>query len=143
MLKRHTFWLNTAIVFLILTGLIHSWSLIGEPQPENETEKQMLDLMSTYKLNLGPGFSPTMSDLVTALSSCFTWLYLFGGTILIYLVRKKVNNEILKGVTGIHVIFFGICFIVNLIFTFLPPIILTGLCFLFLTLSYLMFPKTT
>jgi hypothetical protein len=142
MLKRHTFWLKTAIVFLLLTGLIHSISLFGGLQSENETEKQLLELMSSYHLKLDPFFSPTMADLYTALSSCFTLLYLFGGVSLIFLLQKKAPADILKGMTGIAVIFFGISFAINFALTFIFPIVLTGLCFLFLVLAYLLFPKT-
>jgi hypothetical protein len=143
MFMRHTLWLIMSIVFLLLTGGIHSLSLIGGPQPTNDTEKQMIDLMTTYHMSLDPYFSPTMMDFFTDLSSCFTWLYLFGGILLIYLLRKKVANDILKGVTGIYVIFFGISFAMALAFTFIYPIVLTALCFLFLAMSYFLIPKTT
>jgi hypothetical protein len=142
MLKRHTFWLKVAIVFLILTGAIHSLSLFGGLKGETETEKQMIELMTTYHLKLGPYFSPTMSSLFTALSSCFTWLYLFGGVVLIYTMKKDVSNNVLKGIIGICVIFFGISFVVNFILTFIYPIVLTGLCFIFLLFAYLLYPKT-
>jgi hypothetical protein len=49
MLKRHTFWLWAAVVFLLLTGAIHSISLFISPTPQNETERQMLFLMMSYK----------------------------------------------------------------------------------------------
>ena len=49
MLKRYKFWLWLAVVFLLLTGAIHSIGLFISPVPANETERQMLKLMSTYK----------------------------------------------------------------------------------------------
>ena len=47
----------------------------------------------------------------------------------------------MKGVVGIHVLVFGICFAVMAVFTFLPPIVLTGLIFLSLLLAYFLMPR--
>jgi len=70
MLKRYTFWFSAAVIFQFLTGIIHSLSLFIAPSPENEAERQMFDLMTTHKLNMGGGFHPTFFNLFTALSSC-------------------------------------------------------------------------
>ena len=47
----------------------------------------------------------------------------------------------MKGVACIHVLVFAICFAVMAVFTFLPPIILSGLIFLSLLLGYLLIPR--
>jgi hypothetical protein len=141
MLKRYTFWLWLAVVFLFLTGLIHSIGLFISPAPANETERQMLDLMMTYKLDLGAGFHKSMWSLFTALSSCFTFLCLLGGLNIAYLLKKKVAPGILKGIVRIHVLVFGVCFVVMVIFTFLPPIVLTGLVVLFLAIGLFTIPS--
>ena len=54
-----------------------------------------------------------------------------------YLVRKRVSTEIMRGVLAIDLLVFGICFVVVAIFTFLLPIILTGLIVLFLALAFI------
>jgi len=43
----------------------------------------------------------------------------------------------MRGVIAIDLLVFGICFIVMAVFTFLPPIVLTGLIALFLTIALL------
>ena len=141
MLKRYTFWLWLAVVFLFLTGLIHSISLFVSPAPANETERQLLDLMMNYKQDLGAGFHKSMWNLFTALSSCFTFLYLLGGLNITYLLKKKVRLGILKGIVRIHLLVFGVCFVVMAIFTFLPPIVLTGLLVLFLAIGLFTIPS--
>jgi hypothetical protein len=65
MLKRYTFWLWMAVVFMFLTGAVHSISLFVSPVPANEVERQMIELMTTYKSDLGAGFHPTMENLFT------------------------------------------------------------------------------
>ena len=141
MLKRYAFWLWLAVVFLFLTGLIHSIGLFISPVPANETERQMLDLMNNYKQDMGAGFHRSMWSLFTALSSCFTFLCLLGGLNISYLLKKKVAPGILKGIVRIHVLVFGVCFVVMVIFTFLPPIVLTGLLVLFLAIGLFTIPS--
>jgi ABC-type spermidine/putrescine transport system permease subunit I len=140
MLKRYTFWLWLAVVFLSLTGVIHSIGLFIRPTPGNEVERQMLDLMMNYKQDFGAGFHTSMWNLFIALSSCFTFLCLLGGLTLAYLLKKRVAPDVLKGIVRIQLLVFGICFIVMSVLTFLPPIVLTGLCVLFLAIGSVMFP---
>ena len=52
-----------------------------------------------------------------------------------YLLKKKVEAEIMRGLIVIDLLVFGICFLVMAVFTFLVPIVLTGLIVLFLTLA--------
>jgi hypothetical protein len=140
-LKRYSSWLWTAVVFQFLTAAIHSLSFFRRPIPQNETERQLFDLMMTYRRDLGGGFQPTMENLFTALSACFPILCLLGGLTIAYCLKKKVTTDILKGIVRIQVVIFGMTFAVMLIFTFLPPIVLTGLVFLLLLAGSFMIPR--
>ena len=142
MLKRYTFWLWLAVVFLFLTGSVHSLSLFIAPQPANEVERQMIELMTTHKQNMGAGFHPSMWNLLTALSSCFSFLSFITGLTLAYLLKKRVDPGILKGIVRIDLLVFAGCFIVMAIFTFLLPILMTGLCVLFLAVGLLLMPTS-
>ena len=130
MLKSYRFWLWFAVVVLLLNALIHSITLFVEPAPANETERQLVSLLVNYKSDFGAGFHRSMKEIFIALSACFSMLCLLGGLTLLYLLRKQAEVRIMKGVVCIHVVVFGICFAVMAVFTFLPPIILTGLIFL-------------
>ena len=143
MLKKHTFWLKGAIILQFLTAFLHSLSFVNKPIAHDETEKQLLDLMDTYKMDLGGGFTPTMNDIYLSLSACMPLLLILGGWINLYILKRKAEENILKGIVAINVIVFGVCFIVMAVFTFLPPIICTGLIFIFLLASLLTFPKQT
>jgi hypothetical protein len=139
MLSKYTFWLKTASVFQIITGLIHSLGLFQDMQGQNETEVKMLDLMTTHKMDMGAGMFHSMMDIFLALSSCFTFLYLLGGINNFFLL-KKLEPSALKGYLLISIIIFGVCFAVMFFMTFLPPIILTGLVFILLVISYITVP---
>lgn len=143
MLKRFTFWLWIALVFQLLTGGIHALSLIGAPVASNNTEQQLIDLMTHYRFDLGAGFHRSMWDLFRALSTCFTLLCLLGGLTNIYLLRKKVDPGVIKGLVGIQLVVFAIGFAVIAALTFLPPIILTGLVVLLLAVAYFTTPRTS
>jgi len=124
------------VALLFLTAAVHSLSLFVSPIPENEAERMLHQLFTTYQKDLGGGFHRTFSDLFTALSSCFSFVCLLGGLINAYLLKKKVSAEILRGITLINVIVFGGIFAVMAFFTFLPPIILTGLILVTLLAGY-------
>ncbi len=141
MLKRYTFWLSAAVLFMLITAVLHSLSLFVSPAPENDTERQMLSLITTYKMDAGAGFQPTYSNLFTALSSCFSFVCLLGGLTLGYLMIKHTEPKLMKGVIGINTVIFGAIFVVMAVFTFLPPIVCTGLIFINLLLAYLVVPK--
>lgn len=129
------FWLRAAAILQLVTGAIHALGFVLQPEPSNDTESKLMELMSTYRFDMAP-FHPTMQHLTEALSSCFTFLYFLGGTTILYLSGKGLSPETWKGLTGIQVLIFGAAFLVMLLLTFLPPIILTGLVFVTLCLAY-------
>jgi len=57
-------------VWLVLLGLVHSISLFQRLVPANDTERQLLDLMTNYKFNL-PGSLRSMDDLMRGFSIAF------------------------------------------------------------------------
>lgn len=129
-------------MFQFITGLLHGLSFFAEPQPANDTERQLQELLNNYKSDMGAGFHRSVGELFISISACFTLLFLFGGLINWYLLRKKVSNDLLSGMVSIQVIIFGICFVVMLLFAFLPPIVLSGMVFLTLLLGWVTIRKT-
>jgi hypothetical protein len=140
-MKKYTFWVKAAAVFMLLTAAVHLISLFVAIDPQNDTERQLVEAISK-KLDMGAGFHRSFANLFTALSSCFSLLCLLGGLLVFYLGRKIPDAQIWKGILNINLLVFGICFVVMAVFTFLPPIILTGLIFLSLILARLTVPKT-
>ena len=54
MLKKFSFWLWGLVTFQLLTALFHSISFFVKPEPANDTEKQLQDLLDNYKKIWGP-----------------------------------------------------------------------------------------
>jgi hypothetical protein len=142
-MTNYNTWLKITAISQFIFAIIHVTSLFVSLPPNNETEKQLFALMDTYKLDLGAGFHRTMNDLTLVFSACFCLLFLLGGLLNWYLLRKKLEPQIMKGVITINLVIFGICFVLTTIFTFLVPIIFTGLIVLFLILSRFTIPKNS
>jgi hypothetical protein len=141
-MKKYSTWLKTTAIMQFITALIHATTLFVTLPPNNETEKQLLTLMDTYKFDLGAGFHRTMGDMLLVLSACLCLVCLLGGLLNWYLLRKKVGPEIMKGLININLLVFGILLGLTIAFAFLLAIILSGLIFLFLIFSRLTVNRT-
>jgi len=141
MLKRYAFWTKVTIVLQFLTAGVHSISFFVEPDLKTDTERQLHELITTYHPEMGAGFHPSFWNLFTALSACFPLLCLLGGLTLGYLLWKKASPSLMKGILAINVLIFGVTFVVMALFTFPPPIIVTGLIFGTLLIAYILTPR--
>src|SRR5258705_13941947 len=141
-MKKYSTWLKTAAILQFIAAIIHAITLFVTLPPTNETEKQLFTLLDTYRFDFGGGFHRTMGQLIFALSACFCFVCLLGGLLNWYLLRKKVEPEIMKGVITNNLLVFGILFGLTATFAFLLPIILSGLIFLFLIFSRLTMTRT-
>jgi len=130
-MRNYKTWFLTAIVLQFITAALHSLSFFNTPVPQNDQEKLLFDLMRNYRQDLG-GMRVSTEELMLALSACFALLYLFGGLVNLFLLRKSQDLALHRGLLWINVVVFGICFAVMAKFTFPPPIVLTGLVWLFL-----------
>jgi hypothetical protein len=141
MLKRYTLWLVAAILFEVLTAVLHSLSFIVAPDLNNDTERQIHDLTHNYYADMGAGFHRSFWNLFTALSTCYTLLCLLGALTMGYLLLKHTEPNLMKGLIGIHAAIFGVCLLVMVFFAFLPPIIMTGLIFINLLAAFILCPR--
>ncbi|MFN0138974.1 MAG: LIC_13387 family protein [Pyrinomonadaceae bacterium] len=141
MLRRYTFWLSAAVLFQLITAVMHSFSFFMSPKIENETERQLYELVTTYRMATGDGFSPTFMSLFTAMSVCFTLVCLLGGLTLGYMLLKNSEPKLMKGLIAINLAVFGVLFVVMIVFTFLPPVVFTGLIFVNLLAAYIFVPR--
>lgn len=134
-MKLYRISINASIIFLILTGILHSLSFIAKPEPANDTEKQLMDLMQNYKMDMGAGFVRTFIQIFNSLSACFTLLCLFGGILLYYLNKNNIGKQLMTGVLNIYLVFFGVLFVLMWTLTFLPPILCVTFVFFSLFIS--------
>lgn len=134
-MKSFRFFLVTGAVIQVFTALMHAVTLFIPPQAANEEEQKLVDLFVNYKQDMGAGYHRTMYELFLSISVCFTLLFLFGGMLNIFLLRKRVGPELMTGILSLEVLIFGICFAIMLAYAFLVPIVLSGLVFMTLLMS--------
>lgn len=136
MLSKFSFWIWGTIITQLLTALFHSLSFISSSKPRNEAEKQLIDLITNYKINMGAGINRSFYNLFIGVSICFTFIYLLGGILNWYFLKAGISAGAWKGFLLIQLIIYGVIFLLQVRFTFLPPIIVTGLVFIFLAGTY-------
>lgn len=140
MLSNFSFWIWATIISQLLTAIFHSISFFVKDKPRNDSEKQLVDLVKNYKLDMGAGIKRSFGELFIGVSICFTFIYIFGAILNWYFLQNGISPAIWKGFILIEMIIYGIVFFLQVRFTFLPPIIVTGLVFLFLAGTYFLYP---
>lgn len=121
-----------SIVCLFLTAALHSISLFVAHEGTNEIEKQFVETMTQYQMDMGAGYHRTFQQIFISLSACFSLLCLFGSMLLWYLLKHQTPKTVMTGILNIYLLIFGILVVLMWVFTFLPPIICTSLSLVFL-----------
>jgi hypothetical protein len=124
-------------VALLILGLVHSLSLIREKVPANDTEKQLLGLMSSYKFNL-MGSIRTMNDLVRGFSISFMLAAL--GFALFDLLLFRERAGLLKRAALANIIWLAAMTAVALRYFFNIPTSFLSVTLLIFVLAWLKLP---
>lgn len=130
-----------AVLFQFLDGILHTISLFIPLSGDNETEKQMVTLVTTYRLDMGAGFHPTFFNLFIALSSCMSFLFFFAGLMNGYLLWKHTEASVMRGIIGINLAIFGMLLAVVTYFAFLLPVVCVALVFINLLAAFVLVPR--
>jgi len=77
-------------VELVVLGLVHSLSLIGKQAPTNDSERQLLELMSNYKFMV-MGTARTMGEFLRGFSISFMVVMLGLGVLNLVLMRERAG----------------------------------------------------
>jgi len=137
MTANFSFWIWGLVGTQFLAALSHSLSFIVKQRARNDTEAKLLDLVSNYRSDMGGGIKRSFNDLFIGISTCFTMVYTFGAVINWYFIKTGTGTETWKGLLLIELIAYTILFLLMIRFTFWPPIIVTGLVFIFSLGSYI------
>ncbi|HMW40006.1 MAG: hypothetical protein K1X68_04780 [Saprospiraceae bacterium] len=134
-MKNYKFWLSAAAVTQLLFAVAHSASLFITPAPANDTEGQLFKLLDSYRFDFGAGYHRTMNELIFVFSASLTLLLLLSALTILYLLHQKADPQIMRGILHILLIIFCLFLIVNLIYSFLVPIIMASCILVFLALA--------
>jgi hypothetical protein len=100
-----------------------------EPAPENETEKQLLDLMINYKMYIGSD-EITMMGLQKGFSLVFTLFLIWPGVLGLY-VSKRVSTQLLRNINFIYVGVLLAELAISLVYFFIIPTACVAIATLF------------
>lgn len=125
MLKNYKFWFKAGSWALLVTGLLHSLSLLNKPVGETDTERQMLDLFTTVMLQ---GIDRTMYDLYFFFSLSMTMFSVFTAIMNLLFARfymPSANERVwLLG----NVVFWTAFIVPLMMYTFIIPVICYAVC---------------
>ncbi len=124
-------------VALLILGAVHSISFFQKLLPANDTEKQLLDLMSSYAFNLMGSFR-SMAGMLRGFSASFMLAALGFGVIDLMLSRERAG--LLKRVALINIIWLAAMTAVSLRYFFIVPTSFLAATLLIFILAWLKLP---
>jgi hypothetical protein len=128
---------TTGAVLLILLALVHSLSLLERPIPANDTERQLQDLMSSYKFNV-MGSMRSMDNFMRGFSISFMLGVFCLGALDLVLARERPG--LLKRVALIHTIWLAAMTAIGLRYFFVAPTSFLAAALLIFALAWLNLP---
>ena len=131
---------KTGSIMLLLLGLVHAISLFNKQVPANDTERQLLDLMSNYRFDVA-GSSRSMHDFLQGFSISFMLAALGFGAL--DLVLSGECPALLKRVALANAIWLAAMTAVSLNYFFVVPTSCLGATLLVFVLAWLKLPSVT
>ena len=105
-------------VFLVVLGCVHALSLVHDLVPSNESEKQLQDLMTSYRFNL-MGSMRSMDELLRGFSISFLLAAFVLGALDLALRRERAG--LLKRVARVNAIWLAVMTAVSVRYFFAMP----------------------
>ena len=125
---------KTGGVWLLLVGLVHGISLLRKMTPANDTERQLLELMTNYKFNL-LGSLRSMYDLMRGFSIVFMLSALVLGVLALLLSGER--DALLKRVAAVTTVWLVLVTAISLHYFFIVPTSFLAVALLLFALAWL------
>ena len=81
-----------ACIILILTGLIKLSGQFAEPEPKNETERQLFELAKTTQIDVGSGATITVHGTQMGFGLWFSLSLIWAGVMSLFLVKQLQHH---------------------------------------------------
>lgn len=121
---------------LIATCFLHLIGHFKVAVPTNDTEKQLLDLMANYQIDVGNGDTITMQGLQKGFSLFFSLFFLWSGSLSLLLSHRLAEQKaLLRNISFINTISLGIGTGMSLVYFFLIPTTCIAVALLFFTIA--------
>lgn len=120
-------------VWLLILGVVHSISLFEKMVPTNETERQLIDLMTNYRFNLA-GSMRNIGELLRGFSIAFMLPVLAIGALDLALARER--SSLLKRVAMINAVWLAAMTADSLRYFFIIPTTFLVVALVLFTLAW-------
>jgi hypothetical protein len=124
-------------VMLIVIAAVHSISLFQKPMARNDSEKQLMELMTNYRFTV-MGSERTMNDFLRGFSISFG-LASLGFGVLDFTLRRE-RAALLKRVALVNVIWLAVMTGVSWYYFFAAPASFLAVTMLIFVLAWVKFP---
>ena len=122
-------------IILILTGLLHLTSHFQKYVPQNDTEKQLVDLMENYVLNVA-GAEVTMAKIQEGFGFWFALSLVWLGAMSLFLMKQLGENKaVLRKIAGLNASALLIGTGISVLFFFFIPTICLALGLIFFSMA--------
>ena len=123
---------------LLFLGLVHSISLFNKQDPANDTERQLLNLMTDYRFDV-MGSSRSMHDFLQGFSISFMLAALGFGAL--DLVLSGERPALLKRLALVNAVWLALMTTVSIHYFFVVPTACLGATLLVFVLAWIKLPS--
>lgn len=122
-------------IILVLTGLLHLTSHFQKYVPQNDTEKQLVDLMENYVVNVA-GAEVTMAKIQEGFGFWFALSLVWLGAMSLFLVKQLGENKALvRKIAGLNASALLMGTVISLLYFFFIPTICLALGLIFFSVA--------
>jgi hypothetical protein len=123
-------------IVLILTGIIKLTGQFQEPEPKNDTERQLFELAETTKIDVGNGATITVNGTQMGFGLWFSLSLIWAGTMsLVFAKQLGDNKAAVHKIAGLNASALLIGTGISLIYFFFIPTICLALALIFFSLA--------
>lgn len=138
---KYRFFFKFGAWALLATGVFHLMSFLNQPEPANDTERQLFELLQNYRFDLGGGTMRSMEELLHFFSLTMSFLCFFGGILNLILAKYFDNEALAKKVVIFNAAFWAIYLVPLYLLTFLPPQVCFTLAWLGFAAAFVFFNR--
>ncbi len=132
--ENYMLWFRIGSFALIATGFIHLIGHFRGINPANETEKQLIDLMTGYVLQ---PINITMMELFNGFSLFYALFFLMTGELDLWLSRAyKENPTEVKKIAVVNIIGLGVGTGISFYYFFFAPILCISIALVCFVISF-------
>ena len=123
---------------LLITAIVHLIGHFYKRPPANDQERQLLELMTTYRMNMG-GIHRTVQSILSGFSLTFAALLIYLAALNLAIVWfGPEDRRFVRAITRVNVVMIGILLVISAVSFPLPPTALFAVAYICFAVSLFM-----